>query len=66
MGGTFAITFKDSDMPASGLRTQSVLALWPGKCATITLPKGEGTRKVRWIKVLEYEGMQISARLQNR
>jgi len=57
----FAITFKDSDMPALWTEAQSLLALCPGQCATITLPKGEGTREVRWINELEYEGMQLSA-----
>ena len=60
-GWNFAITFKDSDMPALWTEAQSLLALCPGQCATITLPKGEGTRKVRWINGLEYEGMQLSA-----
>ena len=60
-GWNFAITFKDSDMPALWTEAQSLLALCPGQCATITWPKGEGTRKVRWINGLEYEGMQLSA-----
>ena len=57
----FAITFKDSDMPALWTEAQSLLALCPGQCATITLPRGAGTRQVRWINGLEYEGMQLSA-----
>ena len=60
-GWNFAITFKDSDMPALWTQAQSLLALCPGQCATITWPKGEGTREVRWINGLEYEGMQLSA-----
>ena len=60
-GWNFAITFKDSDMPALWTEAQSLLALCPGQCVTITLPKGEGTREVRWINELEYEGMQLSA-----
>ena len=56
-----AITYKDSDMPALWTEAQSLLALCPGQCVTITLPRGEGTREVRWINELEYEGMQLSA-----
>ena len=60
-GWDFAITFKDSDMPAVWTEAQSLLALCPGQRATLTLPKGEGTREVRWINGLEYEGMPLSA-----
>ena len=60
-GWTLAITFKDSDMPALWTEGQSLLALCPGQGATITRPKGEGTREVRWINGLEYEGMRLSA-----
>jgi hypothetical protein len=60
-GWDFAITFKDSDMPALWTEAQSLLALCPRQCATITLPKGEGSREVRWINGLEYEGMSLSA-----
>ena len=28
---------------------------------TLTLPKGEGTREVRWVNDLDYEGMHLSA-----
>jgi hypothetical protein len=56
-----AITFKDSDMPALWAEAQSLLALCPGPCVRITLPKGEGTREVRWINGLDYAGMQLSA-----
>jgi len=59
-GWNFAITFKDSDMPALWTEAQSLLALCPGQCATIALPKAEGTREVRWINGLEYEGMPLS------
>lgn len=60
-GWNFAITFKDSDMPALWREAQSLLALCPGQRVTITLPKGQGTREVRWINGLEYEGMPLSA-----
>jgi hypothetical protein len=60
-GWNIAITFKDSDMPALWTEAQSLLALSPGQCATITLPKDAGTREVRWINGLEYEGMSLSA-----
>jgi len=60
-GWNLAITFKDSDMPALWTEAQSLLALCPGQHSTITLPKGEGSREVRWINGLEYEGMQLSA-----
>lgn len=60
-GRNFAITFKESDMPALWTEGQSVLALCPGQFARITLPKDTGTREVRWINGLEYEGMSLSA-----
>jgi hypothetical protein len=60
-GWNFAITFKDTDMPALWTEAQSLVAISPGQCATITLPKGEGTREVRWINGLQYEGMSLSA-----
>jgi hypothetical protein len=60
-GWNFAITFKDTDMPALWTEAQSLVAISPGQCATITLPQGEGTREVRWINGLEYEGMSLSA-----
>jgi hypothetical protein len=56
-----AITFKDSDMPALWTEAQSLLALAPGQTLTITLPRKEGSRQVRWINDLEYEGMKLSA-----
>jgi hypothetical protein len=56
-----AITFQDTDMPALWTEAQSLLALSPGQYAKITLPKGEGTREIRWINDLEYEGMKLSA-----
>jgi hypothetical protein len=60
-GWTFAITFLDSDMPALWTEAQSLLVLSPGQCATITLPQDEGTREIRWVNGLEYQGMKLSA-----
>jgi hypothetical protein len=59
-GWNAAITFQDSDMPALWTEAQSLLALCPGQTLTITLPKDEGTRQVRWINDLDYEGMKLS------
>jgi hypothetical protein len=56
-----AITFQDTDMPALWTEAQSLLALSPGQYARITLPKNQGTREIRWINDLEYEGMRLSA-----
>ena len=60
-GWNFAITFKDSDMPALWTEAQSLLALSPGQGLTLTLPNAQGTRQVRWINALDYAGMQLSA-----
>ena len=60
-GWNLAITFKDSDMPALWTEAQNLLALSPGQSATITLPRDEGTREVRWVNDLDYEGMKLSA-----
>ena len=60
-GWNFAITFKDSDMTALWAEAHALLALVPGQCATNILPRKEGTREVRWINGLTYEGMQLSA-----
>jgi hypothetical protein len=60
-GWDFAITFKDSDMPALWREAQSLLALSPGQRATIHLPKDQGTREVRWINGLDYAGLSLSA-----
>ena len=56
-----AVTFLDTDMPALWTEAQSLLALSPGQYAKITLPQDEGTREIRWINDLEYEGMKLSA-----
>ncbi len=60
-GWNCAITFKESDMPALWAEAQRLLALCPGQRTTLTLPKGEGTREVRWLNGLEYEGLPLSA-----
>ena len=59
-GWNFAITFMDSDMPALWAEAQRLLALVPQQCGTNILPKDEGSREVRWINRLDYEGMQLS------
>jgi len=56
-----AITFQDTDMPALWTEAQSLLALSPGQYARILLPQGQGTREIRWINDLEYQGMNLSA-----
>lgn len=60
-GRNVAITLKESDMPALWVEAQSLKALSPGQIVKITLPKKEGTRDIRWINGLEYEGMKLSA-----
>jgi hypothetical protein len=59
-GWNVAITFKDSDMPALWTEAQSLLALSPAQTLTITLPEGKGSRQIRWINDLEYQGMRLS------
>ena len=59
-GWNFAITFKDSDMPALWIEAQSLLTSSHGQCSTNILPTKE-EREVRWINGLYYEGMQLSA-----
>jgi hypothetical protein len=60
-GWNFAITFKNTDMPALWTEAQSLLALSPGQRADLSLPKDEGTRHISWINDMVYEGMQLSA-----
>jgi hypothetical protein len=60
-GWDVAVTFLDTDMPALWTEAQNLLALSPGQSAKITLPQDEGTRHLRWINDLEYEGMKLSA-----
>jgi len=56
-----AISFKESDMPALWTEAQSLLALSPGQARTVTLPGEQGSRHLRWINDLAYEGMKLSA-----
>ena len=60
-GWNFSITFKPSDMPALWDEAQSLLALAPGQKQTVTLPRDEGTRIIRWVNDLDYHGMRLSA-----
>jgi len=60
-GWNFGISFLDTDMPALWREAQSLLALSPGQCAKMTLPQDAGTREVRWVNDLDYEGMKLSA-----
>jgi len=60
-GWNVAITFQNTDMPALWKEGQSLLALSPGQRLKITLPKGEGTRLIRWINDLDYADMSLSA-----
>lgn len=60
-GWNFCITFKESDMPALWAEAQALLTLSPGQCATLTLPGKAGSRDVRWVNDLAYEGMMLSA-----
>jgi hypothetical protein len=60
-GWNVAITFQESDMPALWAEAQSLLALCPGQKRMITFPNNQGTRELRWINDLEYEGMKLSA-----
>jgi hypothetical protein len=60
-GWNFAITFKDSDMPALWREAQALLALSPGQRSAAPVPGGKGGRAVRWVNDLDYEGMRLSA-----
>lgn len=60
-GWNVAITFKESDMPALWAEAQSLLALSPGQARTLLLPSNQGSRHLRWINDMEYEGMNLSA-----
>ena len=62
-GWDFAITFKESDMPALWREAQALLALEPGNLARVTLPAkaGGGSLEVRWAGGLDYHGLTLSA-----
>jgi hypothetical protein len=59
-GRNFCITFLESDMPALWTEVQSLAGLSPAQTATLTLPKDEGTRQIRWVNDVDYEGMKLS------
>jgi len=60
-GRNVAITFKPSDMPALWTEAQSLLDISPKQTMTIILPNEQGSRQLRWINDLLYEGMRLSA-----
>lgn len=60
-GWNFCITFLETDMPALWREAQALLTLSPAQYSKMTLPQGEGTREVRWVNDLDYEGMKLSA-----
>jgi len=62
-GWDFAVTFKESDMPALWREAQALLALEPGNLARVTYPKerGGGSIEVRWVGGLDYHGLSLSA-----
>ncbi len=59
-GWNAAITFKETDMPALWGEAQRLLALAPAQRATCTLPRDVGTRELRWVNDLAYEGLCLS------
>ena len=60
-GWNFGITFLETDMPALWREAQVLLRLAPQQYAKMTLPRGQGTREVRWVNDLDYEGLKLSA-----
>jgi hypothetical protein len=58
-GWTFCIAFLDTDMPALWQDAQALLALAPDQRASMKLPKKQGSRDVRWVNHLAYEGMSL-------
>jgi hypothetical protein len=58
-GLNFCISFLDTDMPALWKEAQALSALSPGQRASMTLPNKVGSREVRWINDLAYEGMSL-------
>jgi hypothetical protein len=60
-GWNFAVTFKESDMPALWREAQSLLALSPGQRSVARTPDKPGEQVVRWVNDLDYEGMRLSA-----
>ena len=60
-GWNFCISFLETDMAALWRETQSLLSLVPEQCSKMSLPDDKGTREVRWVNDLDYEGMKLSA-----
>ena len=60
-GWNFCISFLETDMAALWRETQSLLLLVPEQCSKMSLPDDKGTREVRWVNDLDYEGMKLSA-----
>lgn len=58
-GWNFCVSFLDTDMPALWKEAQALLALSPGQRASIKLPQKEGSREVRWVNDLAYEGLSL-------
>ena len=58
-GWNFCIAFLDTDMPALWKEAQALLALAPEQRASLTLPNKKGSREVRWINDLAYEGLSL-------
>lgn len=59
-GWNFCVSFLETDMPALWREAQSLVALSPTQFSRMTLPRDEGTREVRWVNDLDYEGMKLS------
>jgi len=59
-GWNFCIAFLDTDMPALWQDAQALLALAPDQRASMKLPQKQGSRDVRWVNHLAYEGMSLS------
>ena len=58
-GWNFCISFLDTDMPALWKEAQALLALSPSQYSSLTLPNKAGSREVRWVNDLAYEGMAL-------
>lgn len=58
-GWNFCISFLDTDMPALWQEAQALRTLSPGQCASMKLPGKAGSREVRWVNDLAYEGMSL-------
>ena len=63
-GWGFYITFLPTDMPALWGEAQRLRDLAPDQQTSCTLPNGQGSRHVRWVNGLDYEGMELCALFQ--